>query len=371
MRLETREQTMAMLEGPAGENRELSGPPPAADESGTEAKEKSEVPKISVERVQQELARLAGLIQDNDSLRFLEPRVTKCQETGETDLVALLSFYRLVSQSLSEELVNQKVKLKETEAQAAQSKSSDMKMQLEEAFHQASQAVQQKVNPTPSAPAPSSSYAGGGDHEELKQKLDASEKQLERLMVDMQNIRNRAKIDLDVKVFQAIEKFTQSLLPALDAFHVAMRSLHTATDTTAVVTGVEMIYESLQDALTKAGLQKIESVGQPFDPRYHEAIGEVETEDVPDEHVYDELQPGYLFGEKLVRAPMVRIARNRSKPPEPATAAPATAAPSAPPPPPVQEPQGSPSGAAPPTAPPAAASPAQPVASPPPPAADP
>src|SRR5208337_1854557 len=66
----------------------------------------------------------------------------------------------------------------------------------------------------------------------------------------------------------------------------------------------------LQDALLKMGVQPIVSVGQPFDPRVHEAIEMVDTTEVADHHVLDELQRGYKYKDKLLRPAMVRVARN-------------------------------------------------------------
>jgi len=62
--------------------------------------------------------------------------------------------------------------------------------------------------------------------------------------------------------------------------------------------------------LQKAGVQPIKAVGQPFDPKMHEAIEMVDTTDVPDHHVLDELQRGYRYKDRLLRPAMVRVARN-------------------------------------------------------------
>ena len=74
--------------------------------------------------------------------------------------------------------------------------------------------------------------------------------------------------------------------------------------------GIELIYRQFLDALQKAGVQPIASVGQPFDPRVHEAIEMVDTTDVPDHYIVDEMQRGYKFKDRLLRPAMVRVARN-------------------------------------------------------------
>ncbi|HIB68526.1 MAG TPA: nucleotide exchange factor GrpE, partial [Phycisphaerales bacterium] len=326
---------MASFEGPAtsGAGGELLGRPAAASPM-TDGP--PEVPQLSPERAQQELARLTAIIKGNTNLRFLEPRVVKCMEDGTQDSMTFLSFYRLVSQSLSEELVNQKERLTKLEDGLVKARQVSSQNQMEEALAAASDVVTRvggaPPKPSPQAQAQPAAEATDGaaqaernaQVDELLRKLEQAEIQRERLLQDMQNMRNRAKTDIDVKVFKAVEKFTQSLLPALDAFHSAMPSLKTSTDTASIVTGIEMIHDQLQQALKQAGLTKMSVVGQPFDPRVHEAIGEVETTEMEDDHIYDELQPGYMFGERMVRAAIVRIARNNS-PAAPAAAPPAPA----------------------------------------------
>lgn len=305
---------MASFEGPASSGGELLGAASSPMTSSTPAP--PEVPKLTPERAQQELARLTAIVKDNPSLHFLEPRVVKCMESGSQDTVTFLSFYRLISQSLSEELMQQKERLKTLETDVVKAKQSSAQDQMEVALAEASQVVNRVTGSDGARPADAGEAPRHSAEErtpqvdELLKKLEQAEVQRERLLQDMQNMRNRNKMDIEVRVFKAVEKFTQSLLPALDAFHQAMPSLKTATDTNSIVAGIEMIHDQLSHALIQAGLQKMVVVGTPFDPHLHEAIGEVETSDVPDDHIYDELQPGYMFGERMIRAAIVRLARN-------------------------------------------------------------
>ena len=296
----------------------LEGPAHGSDQS-TASRGLPEAPPLTPERAQQELGKLAEIVTTNETLNFLEPRLRRCQESGSADLPTLLSFYRLISLSLSEELGNQKDALAASQNALVQAKQSTAQAAMQAALDEASIMVQAATRgeASPALPAPTS---GAVMSEEGQAKLEQAEKQIERLMQDMQNMRNRAKIDVEVRVFKELEKFSHSLLPALDAFYQAMPSLKTTSDINSIVTGVTMIHDQLQESLEKAGLIRLKVVGQPFDPRFHEAIGEVPTTDVADDHIFDELQPGYLLGERVVRAAMVRIARNDGPPPAPAPA---------------------------------------------------
>src|SRR6185437_4239354 len=70
--------------------------------------------------------------------------------------------------------------------------------------------------------------------------------------------------------------------------------------------GVELIRKQFQDALEKLGLRPIPAKGEPFDPRLHEAIEMVDSNEVKDHHVLDELQRGYKLKDRLLRPSMVR-----------------------------------------------------------------
>jgi molecular chaperone GrpE len=143
--------------------------------------------------------------------------------------------------------------------------------------------------------------------EKLKAEREALIDRLARLQAEFDNARKRAvREQQDFREFAAAEVI-KSFLPTLDSFE---RALKAGGDSTEFRNGVELIYRQFQDALQKIGVQAIPAVGQTFDPRVHEAIEMVDTTDVPDHHVVDELQRGYKYKERLLRPAMVRVARN-------------------------------------------------------------
>jgi molecular chaperone GrpE len=93
----------------------------------------------------------------------------------------------------------------------------------------------------------------------------------------------------------------------LDSFDRALKSSPEKSEFHA---GVELINKQLQDALAKIGVQPVSAAGQQFDPRFHEAIEMVDTEDAKDNQVIEELQRGYKIKDRLLRPAMVRVARN-------------------------------------------------------------
>ncbi len=143
--------------------------------------------------------------------------------------------------------------------------------------------------------------------EKLKAERDALLDRLARLQAEFDNARKRAVRDQqEFREFAAAEVI-KSILPILDSFERALRA---GGDSSEFRNGVELIYRQLQDALQKMGVQPIIALGQAFDPRVHEAIEMVDTTEVADHHVFDELQRGYRYKDRLLRPAMVRVARN-------------------------------------------------------------
>jgi molecular chaperone GrpE len=158
-----------------------------------------------------------------------------------------------------------------------------------------------------SRPANPAEVGAGGGTEKLKVERDALLDRLARLQAEFDNARKRAaREQQEFREFAAADAI-KSFLPTLDSFE---RALKAGGDSSDFRSGIELIYRQFQDALQKIGVQPIVSLGQPFDPRVHEAIEMVDTTEVPDQHVMDELQRGYKYKERLLRPAMVRVARN-------------------------------------------------------------
>jgi molecular chaperone GrpE len=154
--------------------------------------------------------------------------------------------------------------------------------------------------------------------DKVKAERDALLDRLARQQAEFDNARKRAaKEQQEFRDFAAAEVI-KSLLPALDSFDRALKAaqglpkprLGAAPEAAEFRSGVELIYKQLQDALQRAGVQPIQAVGELFDPKVHDAIEMVDTNEVPDHHVIEELQRGYKYKDRLLRPAMVRVARN-------------------------------------------------------------
>ena len=148
------------------------------------------------------------------------------------------------------------------------------------------------------------------DSEKLRAERDALLDRLARLQAEFDNARKRAaREQQEFREFAAADVI-KNILPALDSLERALKA--PAGEAADFRSGVELIHRQFQDALQKIGVQPIPAIGQPFDPRVHEAIEMVDTTEFPDHQVIEEFQRGYKYKDRLLRPAMVRVARNTS-----------------------------------------------------------
>jgi molecular chaperone GrpE len=155
--------------------------------------------------------------------------------------------------------------------------------------------------------------SAASETEKLRAERDALLDRLARLQAEFDNARKRAVREQQEFREYAAADVIRNFLPILDSFERALKAggeSNSNSNSNEFRNGIELIYRQFQDALQKIGVQPIVSVGQPFDPRVHEAVEMVDTTEVPDHHVLDELQRGYKYKERLLRPAMVRVARN-------------------------------------------------------------
>jgi len=127
-----------------------------------------------------------------------------------------------------------------------------------------------------------------------------------RRQAEFENFRRRTERDRSDFFEYAGMEFVRELLPILDDFE---RARKTECSDDSYRTGIELIYQRLQDVLKKLGLEPIEvAPGTEFDPNLHQAVVRLETEEAPDHAILEEFQRGYNFKGKLLRPAMVKVA---------------------------------------------------------------
>ena len=154
------------------------------------------------------------------------------------------------------------------------------------------------------------------DYDQLKQDAEKSREYWDRLLrmqADFENTRKRLEREKQEFIRFANEGLVYDLLNVVDDLE---RSLQLAQgkheDFAAFLKGTEMVLAHLYDLLKKQGLSSIEAKGKVFDPSYHEALPQVETDDLPENTITEELQKGYLLNERVIRTAKVKVAKPAS-----------------------------------------------------------
>jgi molecular chaperone GrpE len=127
------------------------------------------------------------------------------------------------------------------------------------------------------------------------------------LQAEFENARKRAERERTEFRDYAVGTVVEQFLPVVDNFELALKSTGTAAQ---LRHGVELIVKQMEEILGKMQVSPIAAVGEAFDPRMHEALGSVDRDDLPDQHVAEEIRRGYRLRERLLRPAMVRVAHN-------------------------------------------------------------
>jgi len=154
---------------------------------------------------------------------------------------------------------------------------------------------------------------GAGTAESARAELEAKTRQAAeaqdrylRTMADFDNFRRRVSREREDWRRQAQEDLLREILPALDNFDRALNSEGGGEG--GFRAGVELIHREFLKALERVGVRPFIAVGEVFDPQRHEAVARVDRPDVPDHTVVNEVQRGYLIGDRVLRPARVVVA---------------------------------------------------------------
>ena len=167
----------------------------------------------------------------------------------------------------------------------------------------------QEKQPQPSGDAPAPQADAAAKIAELEKQLAEMKDRLLRVQAEADNARKRIMREKEEAVRYAAETFLERLLPVLDNFEMGMQAAQTATDGRAIAQGFEMVLAQFQQVLREVGVEVVESVGQPFDPHRHEALGHHETTEHPEGHIVTQMRKGYKWKDRLLRPASVFIAK--------------------------------------------------------------
>lgn len=149
---------------------------------------------------------------------------------------------------------------------------------------------------------------------ELEGQIAELRDQALRAMAEAENVRKRMQREMEDSTKFAVTKFARDMLSVADNLGRALQALPADRENLdpavkSVIEGIEATERELQAIFERNGIKKIEPVGQPFNPEYHQAVMEVPTNEHPPGTVALMMMPGYLLKERLLRPAMVGVAK--------------------------------------------------------------
>jgi molecular chaperone GrpE len=147
------------------------------------------------------------------------------------------------------------------------------------------------------------------DVEALKAERDALQDRLLRTAAEFDNYRKRIDRERRDQSESAASSMLAEILPVVDNLERALQA-PSGPEAAGYRAGVELILRQLADLLRKRGVTPIDVVGADFDPRFHQAVSQETSDAHRDGEVMEELQRGYMLGDRLLRPAMVKVAKS-------------------------------------------------------------
>ena len=157
-------------------------------------------------------------------------------------------------------------------------------------------------------PAPEPAIEDGA-LDELRRERDTLQDRLLRTAAEFDNYRKRVDRDRRDVADLAVADAMRDLLPVIDNLERALQASEAATDLEALRKGVELIHRQMLDLLRARQVKLVDAVGLDFDPNVHQAVVHEASADHREGEVMQQLQRGYMLGERLLRPAMVKVAK--------------------------------------------------------------
>jgi molecular chaperone GrpE len=179
-----------------------------------------------------------------------------------------------------------------------------------------------KNEETSAADNNSEDVAAGDPVKELETKLDAKEEEAKdnydrflRVSAEFDNYKKRSARELDDFRKYANQALLKEMLSVVDNLELAIHSAdENQTHESSLKEGLDLTLREMLRVFEKFQVTPIESIGKAFDPTYHEAVMQEETDEFPENTVVTEMQKGYLIHDRLLRPAMVVVAKPKTRP---------------------------------------------------------
>lgn len=140
-----------------------------------------------------------------------------------------------------------------------------------------------------------------------KEKIAELEDRVKRQLAEFENFRNRTEKEKQAMFETGARSVIEKILPVIDNFERGLATVPEGQQGDAFVDGMNKIYKQMMTELENIGVKPIEAVGREFDPNLHNAVMQVENEELESGTVAQELQKGYTYRDSVVRHSMVSV----------------------------------------------------------------
>lgn len=149
-------------------------------------------------------------------------------------------------------------------------------------------------------------------NKELEQRAIEAENLYKRMAADFDNFRRRMEREREEFANVGVRKAAEAIMPALDDLDRALLYLSPDTSADKIIESFQLVANRIIQCLEQAGLKRLSTKGEQFNPRFHEPVQQIETTEHPDGTIVHELRGGYTLGDKVIRPALVNVALNNT-----------------------------------------------------------
>lgn len=149
--------------------------------------------------------------------------------------------------------------------------------------------------------------------EDLKKSLEEMNDKYVRLYADFENYKKLAARNREELLKYANEELMTDLLTVIDHLELALQHSAGNKTSSSLAEGVDLTLKELTSVLEKYGLNSIDALGKPFNPSFHHAMSQIESEDAEENAVVKEFRKGYTLKDRVLRASLVGVAKKNAK----------------------------------------------------------
>lgn len=171
----------------------------------------------------------------------------------------------------------------------------------------AEEAAEETADPESEDAEPEQKAPAGSKEKAVQDKVAALEDKVKRQMAEFDNFRKRTSKEKEQMFSMGEKSVIEKMLPVVDNFERGLAAVPENEKDSAIVSGMEMVYKQLMKQLEDLGVKPIEAVGKEFDPNFHNAVMQVESDEFETGIVAQEFQKGYTYHDMVIRHSMVGV----------------------------------------------------------------